>query len=76
MSDQGLTEYVADFASRVRFKDVPSDVMALGKKSIRDVLGPTLTGSASKASAILQAYIKRLGAARRAHTFILSRQDW
>lgn len=51
---RSLTRYVADFAAHTSWRDIPEDVMHLGKKSILDVLGCALSGSISPTVAILR----------------------
>ena len=43
-----LTRYVADFICNAKPSDLPSDVVALGKKSILDGLGLALSGGATE----------------------------
>src|SRR5579859_5297724 len=41
----GLTSYVAEFALKLRYEDIPAVVVALAKKSILDGFGLALAGS-------------------------------
>ena len=43
-----LTAYVADFIVRTRTRDIPADVMHLGKRSILDGIGLALAGSVAE----------------------------
>jgi 2-methylcitrate dehydratase PrpD len=51
-----LTRYVAEFAAMTQWRDIPDEVMHLGKKSILDVLGCALSGSISPTVALLRNY--------------------
>lgn len=57
----GLTHYVAEFIVNTRFRDIPDNVMALGKKSILDGLGLALAGSASTLAPLIKQYLGSLG---------------
>src|SRR3954469_7454711 len=62
MSDkQSLTAYVADFITRTRTKDIPADVMHLGKRSILDGIGLALAGSVAESGHIVRQHLKSLG---------------
>jgi 2-methylcitrate dehydratase PrpD len=62
MSDpQSLTAYVADFITRTRTKDIPADVMHLGKRSILDGIGLALAGSVAESGHIVRKHLKSLG---------------
>src|SRR3954469_444002 len=64
MSDkQSLTAYVADFITRTRTKDIPADVMHLGKRSILDGIGLALAGSVAESGHIVRKHLKSLGCA-------------
>jgi len=62
----GLTSYVAGFIARTRYEDVPSEVVALGKKSILDGLGLALAGSVSTAGPLVRRYVESLGSTGKA----------
>ena len=47
-AQQSLTAYVAEFITRARTKDIPADVMHLGKRSILDGIGLALAGSVAE----------------------------
>ena len=62
MSDnQSLTAYVAEFITRTRTKDIPADVMHLGKRSILDGIGLALAGSVAESGHIVRKHLKSLG---------------
>ena len=50
---QGLTRTLADYASNLRFEDVPEDVCAVVKHCVLDWLGVTLAGSREDAGRIV-----------------------
>jgi 2-methylcitrate dehydratase PrpD len=58
---RGLTQYVAEFALKTRFEDVPADVLAIGKKSILDGFGLALAGSVAQSGPISHKYVQSLG---------------
>ncbi len=60
---QSLTEYVAQFAVATRYKDIPDQVMRLGRKAILDGIGVALSGSVSEPSRIIRDYLQGLGCA-------------
>jgi hypothetical protein len=43
----GLTKYVSEFIVNTKYRDIPEDVLALGRKSILDGFGLALAGSVS-----------------------------
>jgi 2-methylcitrate dehydratase PrpD len=57
-----VTKAVAEFCSRMRFADVPGDVLALGKKSILDGLGLALAGSVARTGEICRDYLRSMAA--------------
>jgi 2-methylcitrate dehydratase PrpD len=61
-----LTRYVADFICGTAPKDLPQDVVALGKKSILDGLGLALSGGASHLGELVRRHLGdlQLGAGR------------
>src|SRR3954465_6817777 len=66
MSDkQSLTAYVADFITRTRTKDIPADVMHLGKRSILDGIGLALAGSVAESGHIVRKHLRSLGCTTR-----------
>ena len=64
MSDDnanGLTDYVAGFVCDTQLKDIPADVIELGKKSMLDGLGLALSGAVAESGELVQQYLKSLG---------------
>ena len=59
--NQSLTAYVAEFITRMRSKDIPADVMHLGKRSILDGIGLALAGSVAESGHIVRKHLKSLG---------------
>ncbi|MBI4184547.1 MAG: MmgE/PrpD family protein [Proteobacteria bacterium] len=55
-----LTAYVAGFAARTAYADIPAPVVALGKKSILDTLACALSGSVAPGTVILRRYCETL----------------
>ncbi len=45
----GLTRQVAEFIVKTKAKDLPKDVIAVGKKSILDGIGLALSGPSRRA---------------------------
>ena len=66
----GLTEHVASFIAESQPKDLPDDVVALGKKSILDGLGLALAGSASETAALVEKHLESLNLGPGAATLI------
>jgi len=58
---EGLTREVAEFVVTTTAKDIPADVIELGKKSILDGIGLALSGSVAQSGAYVQAYLAQLG---------------
>jgi 2-methylcitrate dehydratase PrpD len=56
-----LTGYVAEFIASTRYADIPTEVVALGKKSILDGLGLALAGSVAKSGGIVRRHLQSLG---------------
>ena len=59
--ESSLTAQVAEFVVHTRSRDIPEDVMHLGKRSILDGLGLALAGNAAESGRIVRTYLKRLG---------------
>ena len=57
----GLTLEVATFVGNMSYRDLPEDVIALGKKSILDGLGLALCGSVAERGSLSRAYVNSLG---------------
>jgi 2-methylcitrate dehydratase PrpD len=55
----GLTQEVASFVARTRYRDIPEDVVQLARGFILDGLGVALAGSTDACSRIVQAHIRR-----------------
>ena len=55
----GLTQEVASFVGRTRYRDIPEDVAQLARGFILDGLGVALAGSTDDCSRIVQAHIRR-----------------
>jgi 2-methylcitrate dehydratase PrpD len=53
-----LTHYVADFIVNLKYDEIPSEVIELGKKSILDGLGLALCGSVADTGGLLEAYTR------------------
>jgi 2-methylcitrate dehydratase PrpD len=58
----GLTKSVAEFIVTTKYKDIPADVIELGKKSILDGFGLALAGSVSGMAPLVRKYVQSLGA--------------
>ena len=58
--NEHLTRYVAEFICDTRLQDLPSEVVALGKKSILDGLGLALSGGASQCGRLVQEHLSQL----------------
>jgi 2-methylcitrate dehydratase PrpD len=54
----GLTRYVAEFALKTKYEDIPAEVVALGKNSILDGFGLALAGSMADTGAISRKYLQ------------------
>ena len=58
----GLTKYVGEFTVRTKFRDIPGEVIELGKKSILDGLGLALAGSRAESGPISRKFVEGCGA--------------
>jgi 2-methylcitrate dehydratase PrpD len=58
---QSLTAYVARFITRTQARNIPREVMHLGKRSILDGIGLALAGNAAESGRIVRTYLKSLG---------------
>ena len=56
----GLTQEVANFVARTRYRDVPREVVQLARGFILDGLGVALAGSTDECSHIIQAQIRQM----------------
>src|SRR5881628_3707784 len=66
----GLTRQVAEFILSTTFKDIPADVIELGRKSILDGLGLALAGSVAESGPLTREYLKSLGLGKGVATVI------
>jgi 2-methylcitrate dehydratase PrpD len=55
----GVTQEVANFVARTRYRDIPRDVVQLARGFILDGLGVALAGSTDECSRIVQSHIRR-----------------
>jgi len=58
----GLTQEIASFVAKTRYRDIPSDVVRLAEGFILDGLGVALAGSTDECSRIVQAHIRQMRA--------------
>jgi 2-methylcitrate dehydratase PrpD len=68
--EKGLTRYVAEFVVGTGLRDLPDDVVALGKKSILDGIGLALSGSVAHSGALVRRHLDDLGLAPGSATMI------
>ena len=66
----GLTRQVAAFIVNTSYKDIPAEVIELGRKSILDGLGLALSGSVAESGPLTREYLKSLGTAKGEATVI------
>jgi 2-methylcitrate dehydratase PrpD len=59
----GLTKSIAEFIVATRYKDIPPNVIELGKKSILDGFGLALAGSVSAMGPLIRKYVQSFGTA-------------
>ena len=64
-----LAAHVAEFATKTRYDDIPSDVVRMAKKHILDTIGVGLAGVPSDGSEIVRRYIEALGCSGTATVF-------
>jgi 2-methylcitrate dehydratase PrpD len=60
-TSRSLTDYVAGFVCDTSLKDVPADVMELGKKSMLDGIGLAISGSVAKSGELVRQHLNSLG---------------
>jgi 2-methylcitrate dehydratase PrpD len=60
-TSRSLTDYVAGFVCDTSLKDVPADVMELGKKSMLDGIGLAMSGSVAKSGELVRQHLNSLG---------------
>ena len=58
---QSLTGYAAQFVCDTQLKDLPADVMELGKKSMLDGIGLAISGSVAKSGELVRTYLQAQG---------------
>jgi len=58
---QALSAELARFVTRTAARDIPRDVMHLGKRSLLDGLGLALAGNRAESGHVVRAYLKTLG---------------
>src|SRR6195256_266095 len=73
-TNAGLTKYVGTFVTQTKYREIPSDVIELGKKSILDGLGLALAGSRAESGSISRRYVEQAGVTRGNATIIGSAQ--
>src|SRR5258705_5491068 len=56
----GLTQEIAHFVARTRFRDLPTDVVQLARGFILDGFGVALAGSTDECSRIVQGQIRQM----------------
>ncbi len=57
----GLTQEVAKFVAKTRYRDLPLDVVRLARGFVLDGLGVALAGSTDECSRIVQSQIRQMG---------------
>ncbi len=67
---EALTHYASRFVDETAFRDLPDDVVALGKKSILDGLGLAFAGSVARSGKIVRAHLDSLKLGQGAATLI------
>ena len=70
----GLTNYLGTFVTQTKYKEIPADVIELGKKSILDGLGLALAGSRAESGSISRKYVEQAGVCSGKATIIGSAQ--
>jgi hypothetical protein len=61
----GLTQEVAHFVARTRYRDIPKEVVQLARGFILDGLGVALAGSTDECARIVQGQIRQMNGALR-----------
>jgi 2-methylcitrate dehydratase PrpD len=62
----GLTQEVASYVARTRYRDIPPEVVDLAKGFVLDGLGVALAGSTDECARIVQAHIRQMSAKKEA----------
>src|SRR5438309_6574661 len=57
----GLTQEVAAYIAKTRYREIPSDVVRLAQSFVLDGLGVALAGSTDDCARILQAHVRQIG---------------
>jgi 2-methylcitrate dehydratase PrpD len=65
-----LTRYTAEFVLKLKYEDIPAEIVSLGKKSILDGFGLALAGSMAQSGAISRRYVESFGASQGTSTLI------
>lgn len=65
-----LTGYAAQFVCDTQLKDLPADVVELGKKSMLDGIGLAISGSVAKSGELVRTYLKAQGVTSGTSTVI------
>lgn len=66
----GLTRYVGEFILGTRYRDIPAEVIALGKKSILDGLGLALAGTKAPSGPVMKKYLTGIGRCAGDHSVL------
>lgn len=67
---QSLTGYAAQFVCDAQLKDLPADVIELGKKSMLDGIGLAISGSVAKSGELVRNYLQAQGVTSGTSTVI------
>ena len=62
----GLTQEVANYVARTRYRDIPPEVVHLAQGFILDGFGVALAGSTDECARIVQAHIRQMAAKKEA----------
>jgi 2-methylcitrate dehydratase PrpD len=57
----GITQEIANYVARTRYRDIPGDVIQLARGFILDGLGVALAGSTDECARIVQRHIRQMG---------------
>ena len=57
----GITQEIAGYVARTRYRDIPSDVIQLARGFILDGLGVALAGSTDQCARLVQRHVRRMG---------------
>src|SRR4051794_21091171 len=68
--NNALTLEVATFIGNTTYREIPEDVIELGKKSILDGLGLALCGSVAETGSLSRAYLNSLGLSNKGSSII------